>query len=128
MTYREKIRCLIVGLIVALAAAWGYSADPQVYARLEWDYAPDVTVWSNSTGIVAVATNDFGPLTSVVSVATNKTMAYRDVVSVQTNAAIVPVNIGTNRYVVSVTTTNGIRSTFSKELIGTRKAGGVVWK
>ena len=127
MTYREKIRCLVIGLIVALAAAWGYSADPQVYARLEWDYVPDTTTWSSSQGVVIV-TNDFGPLTSVVSVATNKTMTYRDVVSVQTNAALVPVNVGTNRYVVAAVTTNGIRSVWSKELIGTRKAGGVVWK
>jgi hypothetical protein len=127
MTYREKIRCLIVGLIVALAAAWGYSADPQVYARLEWDYVPDTTTWSNSQGVVIV-TNDFGPMAFTLGQATNKTMTYTEQCGIASNTVLAPVYVGTNRYVVAAVTTNGIRSVWSKELIGARKAGGVVWK
>ena len=111
-----------------MLVGWGYAAEPQVYAKLEWDYSPDVTVWSNSTGIVNVVTNDFGPLTSIVGLTTNKSTNYIDILSTPTNTALAPVYVGTNRYVVSVMTTNGIRSDLSKELIGTRKKGMLTWK
>jgi hypothetical protein len=95
MTYREKIRCLVVGLIVALAAAWGYSA-PAVY--IEWDWTD-----SNTQGRVYEGASSG-----------NYTTNY----PVSTNVFRANVPLSTTRYfAVTAVSRFGDESAFSNELM-----------